>query len=206
MRVRGWVGGVVITLFYVDLGQCLPNLGTEAKTHILSGEEGQKGEAQALGSAHQNRNWVLDRALTWGQSDSSRSMLDCQACGLPLLAMCPELSFFFRLSLNYLENPLLHSHSISVFREPVPFSTLAAEERSEDSDPGSRTQGLWNQPLLAGFNPQPQLSLECADACVCVNILHAHRQTPVSTEVQIKVHVSCTCNYHEAGAFGRVSG
>lgn len=43
---------------------------------FLSGEEGERGEALALGSAHLNLKWVLARALTWGQSDSSLSMLD----------------------------------------------------------------------------------------------------------------------------------
>lgn len=43
---------------------------------FLSGEEGERGEALALGSAHLNLKWVLARALTWGQSDSSLSILE----------------------------------------------------------------------------------------------------------------------------------
>lgn len=48
--------GVVSTLFCVNPGQCLPILGTEAKTYIPSGEEGKRGEVLALGSAHLNLN------------------------------------------------------------------------------------------------------------------------------------------------------
>lgn len=162
--------GSLPSLVCVDPGQCLPKLGAEAKTYILSGEEGKRGEAPALGSARLS----LHCLRRWWELWLGASLIALFPHWAARPVGCPFLPGFQ----GSFWNSLLHSHIISVFRKLVPFSTLAC--RVEEGRFRARQQSAGTVEPGITSRLDPRLSHEYADTCVSVSTVHAHTQTPIS--------------------------